>query len=45
MSPALAGGFLTTVPPGKSLNFINFYFKGENGLERVGKERDRRKVT
>ena len=30
MSPALAGGFLTTVPPGKSLtnslNFLSFYF-------------------
>ena len=24
MSPALAGGFLTTVPPGKSLTFVSF---------------------
>ena len=24
VSPALAGGFLTTAPPGKSLGFLNF---------------------
>ena len=26
MSPALAGGFLTTVPPGKSQYFLNLDF-------------------
>ena len=29
MSPALAGGFLTTPPPGKSQNLFNF-----NGIEK-----------
>ena len=24
MSPALAGGFLTTAPPGKSLKFVSY---------------------
>ena len=33
MSPALAGGFLTTVPPGKSLKCLIFSLGNEQGHE------------
>ena len=37
MSPALAGGFLTTVPPGKSL-FIILYIQRPKSLASLGKQ-------
>ena len=38
MSLALAGGFLSTVPPGKSLKHLNlneFRFKNQNDLKHI----------
>ena len=40
MSPALAGGFLTTAPPGKSLNWPIFNIVVSQGIGRP-KEREK----
>ena len=37
MSPVLAGGFLTTVPPGKSPVIVNFIRKRQIPKEKAGK--------